>query len=73
MSDTDDVIHEVKPSGWRLGGLIYADPNDARVFVPRRPWWTGWTVNLARPLAWIFLAGLLLLPVFLRWVRGSES
>ena len=47
--------------GWRYGGLVYYAPSDAALFVPKRSG-LGQTLNFARPAAWIFLAGVLLLP-----------
>lgn len=43
---------------WRLG-LIYVNPEDPAVMVPQRVG-VGWTLNLARPLSWVFLVALLL-------------
>lgn len=67
----EDVIHEVKDGGWHLFGQIYANPDDQRVIVPRRPSWTGWTLNLARPLSWAIIIALLLLGFLLR-PRATE-
>ncbi|MCO6004024.1 DUF5808 domain-containing protein [Actinoallomurus purpureus] len=36
-------------------GLIYYNPDDPALFVPKR-FGVGWTVNMARPLAWVLLA-----------------
>lgn len=46
--------------GWRLGGLVYANPDDPDVFVPNRVG-TGVTVNVGRPMGWVVM-GLVLLP-----------
>lgn len=46
--------------GWRLGGLVYANPEDPDIFVPYRVG-TGVTVNFGRPLGWLVM-GLVLLP-----------
>jgi uncharacterized membrane protein len=43
-------------AGWKSGGLIYYNPSDAAVLVPKRLG-VGWTLNFARPLAWIYLSG----------------
>lgn len=45
---------------WRLGGLVYANPDDPDVFVPNRVG-TGVTVNVGRPMGWVVM-GLVLLP-----------
>jgi uncharacterized membrane protein len=47
-------------TGWKLGGLVYADPDDPEVFVPKRTG-VGMTINLGRPVGWLVLA-LILLP-----------
>jgi uncharacterized membrane protein len=56
---------------WR-GGVLYYNPNDAAVMVPKRYGW-GWTLNFARPTAWVFSAAIvgiamlsILLPRLLR-------
>jgi uncharacterized membrane protein len=43
---------------WR-GGLIYYNPGDAAVIVPKR-YGFGWTLNFARPVAWMYLGGMAL-------------
>lgn len=57
--------------GWRLGGLVYVDPDDPEVFVSKRVG-VGVTLNLGRPLGWVVLA-LVLLPVALVVVLVSVS
>ncbi len=37
-------------------GLIYFNADDPALFVPKR-FGVGWTVNMARPIAWVLLAG----------------
>lgn len=50
-------------SCWKLG-LFYFNPDDAALFVEKRIGF-GYTLNFARPAAWIFLAVTLLLPLAL--------
>ncbi|ANS76933.1 hypothetical protein AWM70_22055 [Paenibacillus yonginensis] len=38
---------------WKLGGSTYYNPNDPSLFIEKRVG-IGWTVNFARPLAWLF-------------------
>ena len=45
--------------GWVIGGLIYANPDDPDVFVPKRAG-VGVTINLGRPVGWLVLAAILL-------------
>ncbi len=42
-----DEIH------WKAG-LLYFNRDDAALFVPRRMGF-GWTLNMARPAAWLFI------------------
>jgi len=39
---------------WHAGGLLYYNPSDASVLVAKRYGW-GWTLNFARPAAWIYV------------------
>jgi uncharacterized membrane protein len=50
-------------SAW-LGGLIYYNPDDPAILVPKR-FGIGYTLNFARPVSWLFLIGILLIPVIL--------
>lgn len=36
------------PKNWKLG-LFYYNPDDERLFPPKRMKWAGWTVNFANP------------------------
>lgn len=51
-----------RAEGWLAAGLIYYAPNDPAVFVPKAVG-VGQTLNFARPAAWLFLAGALLIPL----------
>lgn len=68
MGEQADVIHETKDSGW-LGGMIYANRDDPRIIVPKKPAWLGWTINFGRPLTW----GLLAVTVALWLVASRRS
>ncbi|GAA0370366.1 DUF1648 domain-containing protein [Bacillus horti] len=48
---------------WKLG-VIYFNPKDPATFVEKR-FGVGWTVNFARPLAWISLGGIILFTVLI--------
>jgi uncharacterized membrane protein len=50
------------PSGWK--GFFYFAPDDPAVFVPKRHG-IGQTLNFARPAAWLFLIGLVVVPLAL--------
>ena len=50
---TQDAVNEAewaRPENW-YGGLlgIYASQRDARIVVPKRRRWMGWTINVGRP------------------------
>lgn len=54
------------PSNWKLG-LFYYNPEDERLFPPKRVKWAGWTVNFANPksiVAFLILVGVLLVFVY---------
>lgn len=42
---------------WKLGGLIYSEAADPRVWVPKRVGY-GWTLNFAHTESWIWLGAL---------------
>lgn len=46
---------------WR-GGVFYYNADDSSLFVAKR-YGVGWTLNFARPLSWVFMGVILLLPV----------
>lgn len=46
---------------WKWG-MFYVNPEDPRLWVPKRLS-IGWTLNFARPLAWVVMGLLLLLPL----------
>ena len=56
-----DCLVEDSDEHWVLG-IIYFNPNDASVFLPKR-FGVGWTVNMAKPAAWAFFGGIILLSV----------
>jgi uncharacterized membrane protein len=49
-------------AGWC--GPFYCNPQDRRVFVPKR-WGWGWTCNFARPASWLIILGLVVAPAVL--------
>lgn len=46
---------------WKAGG-IYFNPEDPALFVDKR-YGFGWTMNMARPLSWVVLSAILLIPL----------
>jgi uncharacterized membrane protein len=53
-AELGEIVHEVKQSPWRLG-VIYFNPDDRRLVVRQRRR-IGWTLNMAKPIAWVLLA-----------------
>ncbi|CAM3737007.1 DUF1648 domain-containing protein [Cohnella lubricantis] len=49
---------------WRAGGLFYYNPDDAALFVHKQ-FGVGWTFNMARPMAWVILSGVIAVPLLL--------
>jgi uncharacterized membrane protein len=47
-----------------IAGVFYFNRDDPSVLVPKR-FGAGWTFNMARPLAWVFLLGILALPALI--------
>lgn len=47
-------------SNWTFG--VYNAPRDTRVWVPKPVRWTGWTVNFAHRMAYVWLFVLLGVP-----------
>jgi uncharacterized membrane protein len=52
-------------AAWHAGGLIYFNPADAAVLVPKRFGW-GWTLNFARPVSWVYLFGVIFIALIAR-------
>ncbi|MBW6479798.1 MAG: hypothetical protein K0B37_10240 [Bacteroidales bacterium] len=39
--------------------MFYYNPDDTRVFVPKRIKWAGWTLNFASPLSYLIILGII--------------
>lgn len=63
-----EVVHEVKPNPWKLG-IFYVNPDDPRLIVRQRTG-LGWTLNMARPAAWVIVTGVLALWLLRRAQAG---
>ncbi|MBM7568009.1 DUF5808 domain-containing protein [Paenibacillus sacheonensis] len=46
---------------WLAGGGVYYNPSDPAIFVPKKLG-IGWTVNFGRPMGWVVIATLILIP-----------
>jgi len=51
---------ETEPNDWKWG-VVYFNPNDPRIFVPKRIEWLGWTLNFAQPVSVIIIGGIFFL------------
>jgi len=56
--------------GWK-GGIVYSNASDPRLIVPKRSG-LGWTFNFAKPSAWVLLVVLLVVPLLLVVLVGSQ-
>jgi uncharacterized membrane protein len=79
LGQTESALAKVAPydatpdAMWRAGGLIYYNPADAAVLVPKRMG-LGWTLNFGRPAAWWYLGVVLALAavsVVLQFLLGG--
>lgn len=61
-SDTDDAQLGFDDDEHWILGVFYFNRDDASVFLPER-FGIGWTINLARPAAWAFLAALVFVTI----------
>lgn len=41
-------------------GIFYCNPNDNRVFVPKRSKVLGWTLNFANPYSYLVILGIII-------------
>jgi len=55
-----------------IWGIIYFNPKDSRVFVPKKIPWAGITLNFANPFSYLFLL-LLIAIIKLLVILGSPS
>jgi uncharacterized membrane protein len=56
------TMESVAPTeGW-IGGMIYYNRGDPAVWVEKRIG-VGWTLNFARPISWLFLAFVIVVPI----------
>lgn len=54
---------------WPMG-MFYCNANDPSIFVPKR-FGVGWTLNMARPAAWAWFMGILLLAAGFCWTMAT--
>jgi uncharacterized membrane protein len=69
IGNNRDVIDRDDDQHWKIGQFYY-NKNDPALFLEKR-FGIGWTVNLARPLAWIIFLVIILLAVGIPIVLGT--
>ena len=60
MNDSDELLSD-DDEHWKLG-VFYFNREDASIFLPKR-FGFGWTLNFARPAAWVVVGGFVALSV----------
>lgn len=63
-----EVIDRDNDKHWKLG-VLYFNPNDPAIFLEKR-FGVGWTINLARPVAWIIFGVMILLIIAIPKLMG---
>lgn len=65
MSGTTDIgrINRDQDEYWKLG-IFYMNRKDPSLWVEKR-FGIGWTVNLAHPIAWVVLSGIIIIPILI--------
>ncbi len=64
MSDFDEPTKD--PANYKLW-IFYYNPKDSRFIVPKRIKWMGWTLNYAKPGAYLFLILVFLIVLIFKW------
>lgn len=54
---------------WVLG-MFYCNRDDPSIFLPKR-FGVGWTMNVANPLSWVLVAGIVALTIAFVWLTGA--
>jgi len=74
LFDGEDENVDIYEQGnlWKWG-LFYNNPNDSRLFVPKRIAGMGWTINMAKPIGKVFLIGVLLVVVGALGITAASS
>lgn len=53
------------PNNWKLGGFIYYNKEDKRLFVSKKVEWMGTTINFANAQWILFMIGFILFYAFI--------
>ena len=58
MVNTGRTKVQSESNYWKWG-VLYCNPSDPRIIVPKRIEWLGWTLNFAQPVSIIIIGGIL--------------
>jgi uncharacterized membrane protein len=61
-----ELVHRDEDRFWKMG-IFYYNPSDPAVWVEKR-FGVGWTINMARPYAWIFFVIILAVPIIISFL-----
>ena len=53
-----------EPNNYKWG-VFYFNPDDPRLFVPKRIIGTGWTLNFANPYSYLIITGIIAFAIFM--------
>lgn len=68
----ETVLDMERPSPWRFG-IFYYDPEDKRIWVPKRIAVLGWTLNFAHPGSWFIFAMIVAVIIGMEVARRSAG
>ncbi|GGA89231.1 DUF1648 domain-containing protein [Ornithinibacillus halotolerans] len=68
MGANGEVINRDEDKYWKLG-VFYFNPKDPALFLEKR-FGVGWTINLGRPMAWVFFIGIIAIAVGIPYLLG---
>jgi uncharacterized membrane protein len=64
FEDDEEESWRNDPENYKFG-IFYFNPNDPRIFVPKRIKELGWTLNFANPFSWLILIGIITFAILL--------
>jgi len=60
------------PNNWKLG-CLYFNPEDKRIFPPKRIPWMGWTINFANKKSILVFLAMMLFIFFIVYIIDKNS
>jgi uncharacterized membrane protein len=64
FEDDEEESWRNDPENYKFG-IFYFNPNDPRIFVPKRIKELGWTLNFANPFSWLIIIGIITFAILL--------